>query len=167
MNTSNERQLSPNQDTAINTHDHNLIVVAGAGSGKTFVLVERYLTPAGQESYVAFERGGGDHFHNRKPHKKCGIGYGRYLSSRLNTATPDTQDMWAARMGAMESARIDTIHGLCASILRANAAEVGIDPGFEVMDEVDARILLDDSIDDVLQAVAHQGWHDDTTFYGI
>ena len=69
----------------------------------------------------------------------------------------EMRDTWAARMGAMESARIDTIHGLCASILRANAAEVGIDPGFEVLDEVDARILLDDSIDDVLQAVSPCG----------
>ncbi|MBA3872275.1 MAG: UvrD-helicase domain-containing protein, partial [Anaerolineae bacterium] len=79
------------------------------------------------------------------------------LEQRLSNASMDMQDVWAARMGAMESARIDTIHGLCASILRANAAEVGVDPGFEVMDEVDARILLDDSIDDVLQAVAHEG----------
>ena len=36
-------QLTPHQHEAIYTHDRNLIVVAGAGSGKTFVLVERYL----------------------------------------------------------------------------------------------------------------------------
>ena len=35
--------LTPDQDRAIHHHADNLIVVAGAGSGKTFVLVERYL----------------------------------------------------------------------------------------------------------------------------
>jgi ATP-dependent helicase/nuclease subunit A len=35
--------LTPHQQHAIEIHDHNLIVVAGAGSGKTYVLVERYL----------------------------------------------------------------------------------------------------------------------------
>ncbi|MBA3874964.1 MAG: UvrD-helicase domain-containing protein, partial [Anaerolineae bacterium] len=44
MNASNPLQLTPNQHTAIYEHERNLIVVAGAGSGKTFVLVERYLT---------------------------------------------------------------------------------------------------------------------------
>src|SRR5262249_25533130 len=40
-----------------------------------------------------------------------------------------------------------TIHSLCATILRANAAYVGIDPQFEVLDEVDAEIMRDDAID--------------------
>ena len=36
--------FTPQQHEAITTNDKNLIVVAGAGSGKTKVLVERYLT---------------------------------------------------------------------------------------------------------------------------
>ena len=46
--------------------------------------------------------------------------------------------------------RIDTIHGLCATILRANAALAGIDPLFEVLDEVEAAILLESIVDDVI-----------------
>ena len=53
----------------------------------------------------------------------------------------------------MDSARIDTIHGLCAAILRGNAAEAGVDPGFEVLDEIEAAVLLDDAIDDVLRSL--------------
>ncbi len=156
MNSSNERQLTANQHTAIHEHERNLIVVAGAGSGKTFVLVERYLTlldnnpswPLNSVVAITFTKKAAQEMRDRVR---------QALEQRFITASVDMQDTWAARMGAMESARIDTIHGLCASILRANAAEVGVDPGFEVMDEVDARILLDDSIDDVLQAVAHEG----------
>ncbi len=151
------RQLTPAQHTAISDHQRNLIVVAGAGSGKTFVLVERYLTlldnnptwPLNAVVAITFTKKAAQEMRDRVR---------KALEERLNTAaTPEIEAIWAARMGAMESARIDTIHGLCASILRANAAEVGIDPGFEVLDEVDARILLDNSIDDVLEAVAHEG----------
>jgi ATP-dependent exoDNAse (exonuclease V) beta subunit len=35
--------LTREQHVAIHTHYRNLVVTAGAGSGKTFVLVERYL----------------------------------------------------------------------------------------------------------------------------
>lgn len=31
------------QETAITTHDKSLVVTAGAGTGKTFVLVQKYL----------------------------------------------------------------------------------------------------------------------------
>ncbi len=34
---------TPEQLDAIHTHDHNLIVTAGAGSGKTRVLVDRFV----------------------------------------------------------------------------------------------------------------------------
>ncbi len=151
-----QRQLTPDQHTAIYEHQRNLIVVAGAGSGKTFVLVERYLTlldnnpswPLNAVVAITFTKKAAQEMRDRVR---------KALEQRLNTATtPEIEAIWAARMGTMESARIDTIHGLCASILRANAAEVGIDPGFEVLDEVDARILLDDSIDDVLESAAHE-----------
>ncbi len=36
-------QYTPEQHQAIHTHDRNLIVLAGAGSGKTRVLVDRFV----------------------------------------------------------------------------------------------------------------------------
>ena len=151
------RQLTADQHTAIYEHERNLIVVAGAGSGKTFVLVERYLTLLDKNPDWSLNAVVAITF-TKKAAQEMRDRVRKALEQRLSAAaTSEIQAVWAARMGAMESARIDTIHGLCASILRANAAEVGIDPGFEVLDEVDSRILLDDSIDDVLQAVAHEG----------
>lgn len=155
MNTPIEQQLTAKQRIAIHEHERNLIVVAGAGSGKTFALVERYLTLLDKNPTWALNALVAITF-TKKAAQEMRDRVRKALEQRLDTATPDMQAIWAARMGAMESARIDTIHGLCASILRANAAEVGVDPGFEVLDEVDARILLDDSIDDVLQAVGHE-----------
>ena len=64
---------------------------------------------------------------------------------------PAAAERWANRLAAMDSARIDTIHGLCASILRTNAAAANVDPAFTVLDDIEARMLLDTAIDDVLR----------------
>ena len=69
------------------------------------------------------------------------------LESRVNQGGDES---WARHLAQLDRARIDTIHGLCADILRANAAFAGVDPKFEVLDENLAAILLDDAVDDVL-----------------
>ena len=71
----------------------------------------------------------------------------------MDNSEGEIAERWATRLAAMDSARIDTIHGLCASILRGNAAEAGVDPGFEVLDEIEAALLLDDALDDVFRSL--------------
>ncbi len=144
--------LTQSQAKAIHTHDKNLIVVAGAGSGKTFVLVERYLAllnthdwPLNALVAVTFTEKAAQEMRDRV----------RQALERLFAATddPPTKQKWAKHLAEMDSARINTIHSLCATILRANAAEAGVDPRFEVLDEVDARILLENAIDDALELI--------------
>lgn len=147
-------QLTPSQQEAIYTQDCNLIVVAGAGSGKTFVLVERYLAlldshpewRLNQLVAITFTQKAAQEMRDRVREA---------LQQRLYSAGDDESiTLWSQRLAAMDSARIDTIHALCASILRANAAEAGIDPGFEVLDEVEAQLLLETSVDDALRGLA-------------
>ncbi|MEP7292008.1 MAG: UvrD-helicase domain-containing protein, partial [Chloroflexota bacterium] len=134
----------------------NMIVVAGAGSGKTFVLVERYLAlldahPDWQlNALVAIT-------FTQKAAQEMRDRVRLHLQRQADGAQANVEDavaaQWAARLSAMDSARIDTIHGLCASILRANAAEAGVDPGFAVLDEIEARALLDDALDDAFRTL--------------
>ena len=141
-------QPTDEQLEAINS-DENLIVVAGAGSGKTRVLVERYLRLLKDKpdwrinSLVAitFTREAAFEMRNRL----------RVELERL--AQKDAGDQWGRHLSQLDSARIDTIHGLCASILRANAAQAGIDPKFEVLDENESAMLLDDIADDLLATI--------------
>ena len=144
-------QPTPEQHDAIHIHDKNLIVVAGAGSGKTRVLVERYLQLLDNNPdwklnalvAITFTREAAFEMRNRVR-----------ISLEEQVATTQEDDKlsrWAQLLSEMDTARIDTIHGLCVTILRANAAQAGIDPKFEVVDEIDATILLEDIVSDILQ----------------
>jgi ATP-dependent helicase/nuclease subunit A len=56
----------------------------------------------------------------------------------------------AATKVAFDSARIGTIHSLCAEILRAHPAEAGLDPAFDVLEEGLAAALQAEAIDSAL-----------------
>lgn len=141
------------QTTAIENHDQNLIVIAGAGSGKTYVLVERYLALLDAHPEWSLNALVAITF-TKKAAQEMRDRVRQALEKRYaQSADAQQQNLWAGRIAAMQSARIDTIHGLCASILRANAAEAGLDPGFEVLDEVESLGFLDDAIEGVLQSI--------------
>jgi small GTP-binding protein len=143
-------QFTPEQEQAIfPPYDRNLIVVAGAGSGKTRVLVQRYMAlledhpdwPLNALVAITFTRKAAQEMRDRVRTE---------LQARLVAAGPDERELWANRLAAMASARIDTIHALCGTILRANAAEAGLDPRFRVLDEIEADLLKQNVIERVL-----------------
>ena len=142
------------QEQAIFTHDKNLIVVAGAGSGKTRVLVERYLDlldknrtwRLNQLVAITFTREAAFEMRDRVRQE---------LENRVQHPENEVERRhWSDLLGQMDSARIDTIHGMCATILRANAAEARIDPGFDVLEPIEAESMLSDIIDAELQLLA-------------
>lgn len=138
------------QQYAIDTHDRNLIVMAGAGSGKTRVLVERYIqllkrNPAWSLNAlvaITFTQKAAQEMRDRVR-----------AALQAEFMREPGNPVWAQRIAAMDSARIDTIHALCASILRANAAAAKVDPGFAVLDETQAAVMLDDVIESVLRSL--------------
>lgn len=142
------------QEQAIVTHDKNLIVVAGAGSGKTRVLVERYLDlldknrdwRLNQLVAITFTREAAFEMRDRVRQE---------LENKVqHPENEDERRHWSDLLGQMDSARIDTIHGMCATILRANAAEARIDPGFDVLEPIEADTMLSDIIDAELRLLA-------------
>ena len=141
------------QQRAIALHERNLVVLAAAGSGKTHVLVERYLALLAAnpdwplESLVAIT-------FTRKAAREMRERVRRELQQRAQSAEAPQRRLWQTHLANIESAQISTIHGLCAKILRISAAETGIDPDFQVLDENLVDIELERALEQELERLA-------------
>lgn len=149
-------ELTPtkNQGRAITEYGKNYVVVAGAGAGKTRVLVERFLTLLERcgtlPSIVAIT-------FTEKAASEMRDRVRRAIEDRAaDTTAPDAAN-WAQHRAEIDAAQISTIHSLCARLLRANPAEAKVDPQFDVLEEADAAILQDKAIDAVLTELAESG----------
>jgi ATP-dependent helicase/nuclease subunit A len=136
-----ESAFTDEQLAAIERRSGDLLLDAGAGSGKTSVLVERFAqmvlrdgVDVGAILTITFT-------------EKAAAELRERIRSRLRSL--DAVD--AAR--ATEGAYISTIHGFCARLLRAQAVVAGIDPAFVVLDRPTAGRLMDVAFDRALDAV--------------
>jgi ATP-dependent helicase/nuclease subunit A len=141
------------QKKAIETLDRNLWVKAGAGAGKTRVLVERYIAileqaAADVEGIVAIT------FTRKAAREMKERVRGRIRRLMVETAGSAEWQRWADVDRKMDSAPITTIHSLCSRILREHPAEAGVDPEFGLMEAADEISLLDETWRRVLDQAA-------------
>jgi ATP-dependent exoDNAse (exonuclease V) beta subunit len=121
------RELTPEQAEAIARRDGDLVLSATAGSGKTSVLVERFVRSVVDDGLRPDEL-----LAITFTDKAAGELRGRVRSRLLELGERD-----AAREA--EGAWITTFHGFCARVLRAHAVASGLDPAFAVLEPADAR----------------------------
>jgi ATP-dependent helicase/nuclease subunit A len=137
-----ERAFTKEQLVAIERREGDLLLDAGAGSGKTSVLVERFVRSVLEDGIevgailtITFT-------------EKAAAEMRERIRARLRELDADE----AAR--ATEGAFISTIHGFCARVLRAHALAAGLDPAFAVLDAPDADRLADGAFDEALEQLA-------------
>ena len=132
------RQLTAEQQRAVAERDGDLLLAAAAGSGKTSVLVERFvrhvvedgIAPGRILAITFTEKAAGE------------------LRRRIRGRLLELEERDAAREA--EGAWIGTVHGFCARVLRGHAVAVGLDPGFTGLDEPVSRELRDAAWDRAL-----------------
>jgi ATP-dependent helicase/nuclease subunit A len=115
--------LTAEQERAVARRGEQLLVSAGAGSGKTRVLVERFVravcedghSPARILAITFTDRAAGE------------------LRERVRAALLERSEREAARDA--EAAFISTFHGFCTRVLRAHALLAGLHPSFQILDE--------------------------------
>jgi ATP-dependent helicase/nuclease subunit A len=138
------------QREAIETRGRRLLVSAGAGSGKTRVLVERFLklleeNPGWSISDIVAVT------FTEKAAREMVSRIRREIRSRIEQCTEaGERRRWREHRNALDSSRIGTIHSLCVSLLRAHPAEAELDPEFEVLEEIEAAVLLDQAVEETL-----------------
>lgn len=132
------------QNDAITTMARRLCVDAGAGSGKTRVLVERILHLIEHEN-ARLDRIVAITF----TEKAAGEMKARLRRAFRERAPADDSRMmshWRELERQVETARISTIHAFCAGILRENALRLGLNPDFIVLAEAEFELLLDETV---------------------
>src|SRR6266540_5544247 len=114
--------LNPQQRAAVVHHGGPLLIVAGAGSGKTRVLTRRV-------AYLLAERGA-------TPGQILAITF-------TNKAAGEMKERVAALVGPRaRSMWVSTFHSMCVRILRAEAKALGLKSSFSIYDADDSTRLM-------------------------
>jgi len=156
MSSTKKRELLPEQAAAAYEIDKHISVTAGPGSGKTFVLVERYLHILRQHPKISIDQIVAITFTNRAANEmreRLRAG----LNQILQDASGDERRRWLAYKRTLDGAVITTIHGFCARLLREFPVEAGIDPQFLLLDEHRAAMLLESMVEEVLTEFISSG----------
>lgn len=147
-------KFNEDQRLAALERGRDVVVTAGAGSGKTSTLVGRYLsllaegTPPRRIAAITFTKKAAREMRSRVRVK--------LMELQQKATVEEERQMWSDLSAQMDSARIGTIHSLCTEILRAHPAEAGIDPRFEVLDEGLSAALRIQAVDDTLKGLVEE-----------
>src|SRR3954462_1573144 len=136
--------LTGEQQAAVADRSGSALLAAHAGSGKTAVMVERFV-----EAVRIDGRAVGAILALTFTVKAAGE-----LRERVRRRLVELGEDEHAR--AVDGAWIGTIHGFCARVLRARPLAAGLDPRFEVLDEPAAERLAREAYDRAFEAWAHE-----------
>lgn len=125
--------------------EQNLIVEAGAGTGKTSALIGRVISILAsgrarlpQIALVTF---------TEKASGEMKLRLRTELERARTSADGSTRVLFESAIAELESAQIGTIHGFCAELLRERPVEAGIDPLFKVLDERESDAVYASAFD--------------------
>jgi ATP-dependent helicase/nuclease subunit A len=144
-----KRELRPEQAAAAYEIKKHVSVTAGPGSGKTTVLVERYLHILRQNPNLNIDQVVAITFTNRAANEMRER-LREELNLILQTAWADERKHWLNYKRTLDGAVITTIHGFCARLLREFPVEARIDPQFLLLDEHRAAMLLESVVEETL-----------------
>ncbi|MCX6055354.1 MAG: UvrD-helicase domain-containing protein [Chloroflexi bacterium] len=126
-------ELTQTQREAAGERARDVAVTAGAGSGKTKTLVARYTSLLADG--VDLRRVVAITFSD-KVAREMRSRVREALDELIADASGEEEPiLWSDLKAKMDSARISTIHSLCAEMLRAHPVEAVVDPRFEVLEE--------------------------------
>lgn len=138
-------QLDAQQEQAVKRKGQDVCVVAGPGSGKTRVLVERF-------AHLVDEK--------TDPEKILAITFTEKAANEIKSRLAERLAPDAEKRRRLERAQISTIHGFCHALLRQHALRAGLDPRFEVLDDIEAKAERLQAMRAVLDDVAAEAPQD-------
>jgi len=146
-----ERTPTPEQEAAIRASGRDLLVEAGAGTGKTGVMVDRYCRLVCEEgvapgAILAFT------FTD-----KAAAELRQRIAAELAARAQAGSEVARALLSEVGSAWVMTIHGFCNRLLAGHPVAAGIDPRFRVLDAPEAERAAREAFDEALATFMAEG----------
>ena len=133
-NNNSKPKLTPEQELSITARNTNLLVSASAGSGKTYVMIERIKemiknkeTGVDEILVVTFTKAASSEMRDKLV--KC-----------LEQIEPKDEYI-LEQLSNINSASISTLHSFCAKLLKTYFYVIGLDPSFVLIDEIESKAL--------------------------
>lgn len=129
------------QGEAITKHDRSMAVTAGAGTGKTYVLVRKYIDllktkEVGVPQILALT------FTDKAAAE---------MKERIREEILKQEgEQWEKAAEDFMIAPVQTFHSFCAQVLREFPIEAGLEPGFAVLDEQQASRIHGQAFEDLI-----------------
>ncbi len=149
-------RATPRQREAIELHDLSMVVTAGAGTGKTFVLVEKYLNLIENQGF--------------RPREILALTFTDKAATEMKERVRETigkriawnpdNPFWKEVAEEVIIAPIMTFHSFCAQVLREFAIEAGLEAGFLIIDEGQAVAIRKDAFDTLLKKPSSEATHE-------
>ena len=138
------------REKIINELDKNFFVEAGAGSGKTYCLVERMVNLIKQDK-AKIENIAAVTF-TRKAAAELKERFQIRLEESANQSLTEIENNNVRdALSNLEQIFTGTIHSFCAKILRERSVEAGVDPGFEEIEEEEDSIYAENVWPDFIE----------------
>ena len=146
------RQWTKEQKAAIELRGENLLVAAGAGSGKTAVLVERIiqrvLDPVSPVDInrllvVTFTNAAAAEMRQR-----IGVALFQKLKEAKN---PVLVEYLQKQLSLLNIASITTLHSFCLDLLKEHYLLLDLDGKFSIANELEKELLIEDVLDRLLE----------------
>lgn len=143
-------QWTDGQWKAIHATGSDMLVAAAAGSGKTAVLVQRIIEKIiSTENPIDIDRLLVLTFTNAAAAE---------MRTRINAAlekellkNPLSTHL-RRQVSLMNKAQISTLHSFCIEVVRSHFYKLDMDPKFKIANEADTTLLLEDSIEKLLES---------------
>lgn len=113
--------LNPGQTDAVKRHEGPLLILAGAGTGKTKTISTKI-------AYLVKEK-------KVDPKNILALTFSNEAADNMKSKVEDM-------LGGAAQVHISTFHSFCAEVIRDNHEKCGILPDFRIFEELDAAILL-------------------------
>ena len=121
----------------------SVVVVAGAGTGKTHMLTERYVHHLSEDGL--------------SPLEVVAVTFTEKAAEELRSRVRErVRERLAARedlLAELEAAQISTIHALCARVCREHPDEAGVPADFGILDELRGRLWTADRLADAMDGL--------------